>query len=522
MVRRGYSVLLVCILLIGAVGAARAQVDPEMQTIELTLDQCLRAALDNNLSLVSARKDPAVSEQNVVAEDAAYDYGTFAEVDHSELQQELSNLFSLNSRTSDSLSIGYDKSLRFGGNYTISLDMSNSDASGPLVTTPSSYDAQLAMSLNLPMLRGFGKQFQTLNLELARGNLEISREQLRGTAEGTMKSVEDAYWDLVAAREALRIAELSRQRAKDLLDLNRKKVEVGTLAPIEITQAEAGVASEEEGVIVARTTLINAEDELRRLMAVEESSPLWEMRLVPTTDPVSEEVTVDLADSLETALAERPELNQAHRTVRNRLLSERVARNGKMPGLDLVAQVRPSGNNFETIIGVGPDMIPGTPDDTSTTFTSGQIGTALSEVPDFVNYDWSLGLRFSYTIGNRAAKANYAIATINREQAEVNLADQEQSIRVDVRRAVREVRSGIQRVEAARANQRLQQEKLDAERKKFDNGMSTSFEVLTFQNDLADAELATVRAMLDYNKALSGLELAKGTLLAARGLSIAN
>ena len=129
-------------------------------------------------------------------------------------------------------------------------------------------------------------------------------------------------------------------------------------------------------------------------------------------------------------------------------------------------------------------------------------------------------MTFSYPLRNRAAKANYAIAQLNREKSAVDVKNQEQTIRVEVRRAVREVESGKKRVDAARANVVLQRKKLEAEQKKFENGMSTSFEVLTFQNDLADAELAEIRALIDYNKALVALERVKGTLLEARGLTL--
>ena len=123
-------------------------------------------------------------------------------------------------------------------------------------------------------------------------------------------------------------------------------------------------------------------------------------------------------------------------------------------------------------------------------------------------------------IGNRQAKASYARAKISTHQAGTELQNLEQTIRVEVRRAARAVESGVKRVQAAKVNTVLQQKKLDAEQKKFENGMSTSFEVLTFQRDLANAELSEVRALLDYVKSLTALEKAKGTLLEARGLSL--
>ena len=134
--------------------------------------------------------------------------------------------------------------------------------------------------------------------------------------------------------------------------------------------------------------------------------------------------------------------------------------------------------------------------------------------------DWSVGLTYGYPLRNRRAKANHAIATLNRQKSETALRNTEQSVRVDVRVAVRNLESGLKRIEAASKNAELQRKKLDAEEKKFDNGMSTSFEVLTFQNDLASAELAAIRARLNHAKSLTAFERAKGTLLEARGLTL--
>ena len=154
--------------------------------------------------------------------------------------------------------------------------------------------------------------------------------------------------------------------------------------------------------------------------------------------------------------------------------------------------------------------------------TEASLSDSLSNIPDLDEYQWTATVTYAIPLKNRAAKANFARARLSREQAEVDLRNQEQTIRVEVRRAARAVESGIKRVEAANVNVLLQEKKLEAEQKKFENGMSTSFEVLTFQNDLADAELGQIRALLDYTKALAALERAKGTLLDARGLQLSN
>ena len=150
----------------------------------------------------------------------------------------------------------------------------------------------------------------------------------------------------------------------------------------------------------------------------------------------------------------------------------------------------------------------------------GGLSDSVTEIPKFRNYDWNVGLVLTYPIGNRREQAGYATTSLTREKAELSLLNTELTIRVDVRTAVRAVESGAKRVAAARANTVLQQKTVDAEQKKFANGMSTSFEVLRIQTDLSSARLAEIQAVTDYNKALAALERAQGTILEARGLSL--
>jgi outer membrane protein TolC len=477
----------------------------QADAFELSLDQALRMGLENNLDLVSARYTPELSEQDVRVQEATFDAGFQTDYQHFESTRPALQLSDLTDQTSDVLNMGVQQNLRFGADYTLGFFTRRDERDGPNVVAAASYVSGLSLDFNLPILRGFGTNVTTEQLVLARQQVDISRDDLERQAQLTIERVEGAYWDVVAAREALRIARLSLKRAEDLLELNRKKVEVGTLAPIEITQAEAGVASQEEGVIVAEVTLRDAEDELRRLLAVPPSDPMWEQEILNSTRPVFEQIDIDVEQAIEIALVERPELDVALQTVQNRELSERVARREKRSQLDLNANYAPAGTSAFNPITMTPE----------------DLEESLARIFSGDQFSWSTQLTYRIPIGNRAAKATYARARLSREQAEVDYENQLQTVRVEVRQAVRAVESGIKRVEAARKNVELQQKKLDAEEKKFQNGMSTSFEVLTFQNDLADAELAEIRARLDYIKALAGFERAKGTLLQARGLSLA-
>ncbi len=510
MLKRGGFVLVA----LGA-GFLGASVGAQEEGVQLSLDDCLRMALKNNLELVSARKDPEVSAELVRGQSAVFDPNLVTTASASGFETEPSEEFrSAGIRKDYALRSSYLQDFEWGGDADVTLTSSRSTGAGTpfFGTDPLTgeafdepfYQSTLDLTYNQALLRGRGRVNRTEALELARGDLEISQEELRRRAELTLETVEGAYWDLLAAYRALDVERQALERANDLLDLNRKKVEVGTLAPIEITQAEAGVASQQEGVILAEVLLENAADELRRLMAVPWGDPLWAQPLHPSDKPQFDPQPIDLEAALAQALESRPEIQSAGREVRKDELSERVAKNGLKHGLDLSVRFSPEGNS---ILIEDDDPV-------------GDIADTYSELGEANFFNWQGSVTYSVPIGNRAAKSNYRIATLNREKSEVDRDNWIQTVRVEVRRAFRGVESGVERVAAAKTNVRLQREKLEAEQKKFENGMSTSFEVLTFQNDLADAELGQIRVVLAYTKALAALERSKGTLLAARGLTL--
>ena len=491
--------------------------DEPTDAVRMSLSECLARALEHNLSLEIAKKDPEISYQDVLFQKAAFDPLFNAAYSHSEQTSEPSQVFQASKSKQDALSGGFSGLLNFGARWNAGLVSNRLDSNSSFNRYNPSYDSGLALGFTLPLLRGLGKEATRANLVIAKRNLDVSHEELRRQATTTLRTVEDGYWNLRAAREARRVAEQALKLSQDLYDLNKKKVEVGTLAPIEITQAEANVASNVEGTIRAKESVFNAEDQLRRLLAIPKDDPLWVHTIIPTEDPVKDAREVDLDAAIAKSLQARPEIIQARATLENSALSERAAKNAARHQLDLTANLRPSGNNLIDVTS-GPDGIPGTPDDVVVT---GGLTDSYSEIPKFNNYSWSLGLNYAVPVANRAAKASYAIARIGREKQELSLQNTEDLIRVDVRTSVRAVEAGFERVTAARKNVELQQKKLDAEQKKFDNGMSTSFEVFTFQTDLRNAQLSLIQALLDYNKALADLERSKGTLLESKGLKLA-
>jgi outer membrane protein len=514
-------------LVASSVPALRAQ---DADAVPMSLSECLKIGLEHNLGLAILKQNPKIAEQNVTFQKAAFDPILGAGASHKAARSTTTNTTtqlnpplpaastSESAKTiTDSLSVNLQQRLNFGATYQVWASGNTAPGNSGEVFIPQfpiryAFDNQrpygwaYGFTFDLPLLRGFGKTVNEASIMIATHDLNISNNELRRQSELMVQLIENAYWDLLAIRKAQEVSEQALKLSQDLYELNKKKVEVGTLAPIEITQAEANVASNVEGTIRTKQGVKNAEDNLLRLLAIPESDPLWGKTILPTETPKSEPTTTDTEAAIKTAFERRTEVASARENIEIATLDEKVAKNGVKHGLNLRADwARSHAEASSQYTYSFPAQPPYT------------VDTVTRQTPD-----WALSLVYSYPIGNRAAKANYAVSKINAEKADILLNTVLLDVRVDVRESARAVDSGYERVVAARKNVELQQKKLDAEQKKFDNGMSTSFEVFTFQTDLRNAQLSLIQAMLDYNKALADLERAKGTLLESKGLQLAD
>jgi outer membrane protein TolC len=282
-------------------------------------------------------------------------------------------------------------------------------------------------------------------------------------------------------------------------------VDVGTLAPLELVQSEVGIATREEQIILAEAEVQRAEDELRRLMHLE-SGELWEKPIVPTTPAETERPEIDLDGSIATAMAERPELR--NQKLRNDILDleARFFRNQMLPRLDLTARY---GYN-----GIGGDFR----DEETGAITAGGFSDAVDQLSDQLFEGWRVDLLFGYPLQNRTARARKAIADLDREQGQNELSELEENVIVEVRSAVRGVRTAAQQIESTRASRGLAERNLEAERKRYENGLSTSFQVLEIQEDLTAARSREVAAIASYRRALAEYWRATGRLLEAEGV----
>jgi outer membrane protein TolC len=322
----------------------------------------------------------------------------------------------------------------------------------------------------------------------------------------TVRDVEFAYWDLVFAIRDLEVARRSLELAQDLLRNNRIQVEVGTMAPIDVLEAQAEVAAREETVILAEESIRVTEDILKRLINDPGSPDFWGSTYAPVDQPSIAEIEIDLDEAVRIALSRRPVLEQSRVELETRNYNVRFSKNQLMPQLDVVGSLAFNGIGGTQLV---REDFAGQP----SLIIPGGYGDAIDQVFGGDFRDWSIGLNVSYPLGNSQAEARHAQAQVAARQQQALIASNELIIAQEVRQAARAVETNRKRIDATRVARELSQRRLEAEQKKFEVGMSTSFLIVQAQRDLSQAAANELRALIDFVKAIAAFERAKGTIL---------
>ncbi len=351
-----------------------------------------------------------------------------------------------------------------------------------------SYMNFIQAQITQPLLKGAGWFYNRSLIYIARNNKKISLAQFRSRAIEVSNSVQETYWNYIRAMENLKVATKSLERAEDLLKKNEKQVEVGTMAPVDVIDAESGVASRVELVISAKNAIKDQEDELKRIMNLADNSIISDATIIPTDKPVFKPEKVELKDAIKIAMEKRPELTELQLVTENAGMQTRRRKNELYPQLDFTGGV--------TYTGLGKEVS----DANDSTFSEKFQGEFM-------------GLMLSIPIGNRSARSAYNKSKINEQQTRINVKKKELDIVVEVREAVRQVSTNVERVKATRKARELAAKRLENEEKKYNVGRSSSLEILRQQEVLTIAEFEEARASIDYEISLGSLERAKGTIL---------
>jgi outer membrane protein TolC len=400
-----------------------------------------------------------------------------------------------------------------GGNFSISLDGYKMDTTQSFQTINPRFGNTLTFNFSQPLLRDFGLKTTRREIIIARNNLDISETQLKRSLQQTVYNVEQAYWALVGYTENLKVRQLSLRLAQDLLEKNKRSVEVGTLAPIEILSAQSAVASREADIIQAETQVKDSEDNLRILLNLAAEGIEEDLKIIPADTPDFTKHEVTFEEALRTAIENRPDLNGTRIDLKNREVNLNYAKNQLLPALNLTASYWSPGISGTQII-----FDPSNPFAPPIGSIEHGAGDALRDAFGFTYKNWTVGFTLDIPLDSVFSRANYAQAKVNMKQSRLMLQDQEQQIYLEVKSAVRAVQNNYERVQAYKVARELAEQTLEAEEEKLKVGISTPYFVLQYQTELTTAQTNELQAIVDYNLSLAALDRALGTSLEKKNI----
>jgi outer membrane protein TolC len=492
--------------------AARAEVEadqtrptapspPPGTQVDLTLQEATTRALERNLELAVERLNPQTFDLNIARIEAAYRPTATSQFAHRAVVQPPTNqLNGGNIVQNDTSTYNAGISQLFpwgGGNVQFQFNNNKQVTSNIFANFNPTFTSNFNLQIAQPLLRGFLIDNNRQQLRVTAISRDISEIQLRGTIATTLASVRNTYFELVYALEAVEVAHGSLALAEKLVEDNQSRVEIGTMAPLDVVQAQAEVATRRQAVAQAEATWRTSELSLKRLIVNGTDDPLWRSSINPIDRPVFAPEPLDVEGAVRNALGARTDLEQARRQIEANDFTMRFMRNQTLPALDLGASYGAQGLGGTQFIrqgsGLGSSVIGQIP---------GGFADALRTLSGRDYPTWNFQLNLSYPIGASAAEANYARARVQVSQSAAQLRALELQVATDVTNAALQVENGLTRYQAAQAARELAETRLQAEQSRFDVGLSTNFFVVQAQRDLSTAQNSELRALLDYRRAL--------------------
>ncbi|HUE85592.1 MAG TPA: TolC family protein [Vicinamibacterales bacterium] len=473
---------------------------PNRPVRELRMSDVVQLALEKNLDIAVERLNPQAVDLQIAGLRNSYlptVTSTIGQRDNFQLPRDQLQGGDRVSVATTTFNSGLTQNLPWhGGTFALTFNNNKQDSSSQLVRFNPTFTTFMTAAYTQPLLRGLVIDQQRQQIAITQINREISEETLRATVTQTLANVRNAYWDLVFARSAVDVAERALQLADKLVEDNRARVEVGTLAPLDIVQAEAEAANRRQTLAVAEATLQTAELTLKRYLVSGTEDPLWRMELQPIDLPSLEPAPTDIEGAVRRSLERRTDLINARKNLQSSDISLRFFRNQTLPDVDLVASYGAQGIGgtfLERSSNFGGQVVNTIP---------GGYGDAISMLRQLDFPSWNLQVNVSYNLFGSQADAQFARARVQKNQSQARLRALELQVATEVTNAALNVQSNLKRVEAAVAARELAEKRLEAEQSKFEVGMTTNFFVVQAQRDLRDAQNTELRALADYRKSL--------------------
>jgi outer membrane protein TolC len=468
--------------------------------IELTLEAAVERALERNLDIAVERINPQTFDFAVSALEANYrptftsNFGLRNQSAFSRSQTAGGDLLVTETLTGNT---GLTQALKWGGgSFAVAFNNNRQEQSDAFALRNPAINANLNFAFVQPLLRNFRIDSNRAQLRITRLNREMSETTLRATIVRTLANVRNAYWDYVFTIQAEEVAERSLALASKLVEDNQARVEVGTLAPLDVVQAQAEEANRRQAVATTAAARRTAELALKRLIVNGTDDPYWSAVIEPIDRPTYSTEAIDVATAVRRALANRTDIETARRQLQTNEISLRNLSDQRLPALDFTATYGLAGIGGTQFFRQGL----GGPIDPSRTIPGGWLD-ALQILGNRDAPTWNFAVSLNYPIGTSPAEANLARARLQRQQTVAQGRQLELTIATEVTNAALQVDSNRERLQAASAARELAERRLEAEQSRFEVGLTTNFFVVQGQRDLRDAQNAELRALLDYRRA---------------------
>jgi HAE1 family hydrophobic/amphiphilic exporter-1 len=512
----------------------------------LSVREALSMALANNKDIEVARENVKIAEFDLMGSRGAYDPRLSSQSYYERILTPSSSFLSGGANGAVT-SADYTGTMRVeglapkgGGSYRIDFSSVRSTTNNAFLALNPQYPTALTFTFTQPLVRGFRVDSARRQIEIAKKNLSLTDAQFRQRAIETITNVQRAYWDLVFALRNLQIQRDALADARSQLEHNKRLVNEGILAPIDVVSVEAQVAGLEQSVSSALEDVSRNENNLKNLIAVNRNAPLWSASIIPTDSVDLTPPQISLPEAMKLAMDNRPELQQSNSAREINEIDQRYYRDQTRPEIDLLGSYGMVGS-AGTLNGVNPltgssaelrdrvnlllaqsqlPLLTPQPAQSVAPILLGGFGQSLDNLALNRFNNFRVGVSMSLPLRNRTAEAQLGRSLVEGERVATQRQALEQTIQVDVRNALQVVRSAEARLRAAAAQRSASEQQYESEKRKLDAGQSTTFLVLDRQTTLTTARGNELRAQTDLNKAIADLQRATGNALTVNSIVV--
>jgi HAE1 family hydrophobic/amphiphilic exporter-1 len=461
--------------------------------------------LQKNIGVQIQRYDLQMSAEGVLGAYSIFDPLAGATISKTSSQRPALNAFSSNGGGTTNADATLRDVIPTGGSFLITTNNQRFTSTGNGTTITPGFSTDLGFAFTQPLARNFGVDITRRNITIARNNLGISREAFRGVLLDSTSAVEQAYYDLIYSRRFVDVVKEALFLARDQSRITQIRIDVGASAPLDILQPRVQIATGEENIITAVANVRAAEDRLRALLNLPAED--WDRPIIPTDTIGYTPMAINVEESVARAYELRPEVKENALTTATRRVTYQYARNQVLPQFDL--------NLGYNVAGAAGTLVNPTPGVSNTGFSDAVQQVFRNDFPG-----WNVGFTVGVPIFNFGARAEKARARLDLQASQITEAQTRQNIAVDVRAAARAIDTAAKQISATRTAREAAEENVNAERKRYENGMSTNFQVLQIQQQLSDARANELQALVGYNKAVAAYHRAVGDLLDTRNISV--